>query len=312
MQKIILIAVAILVQGITSCKNINKKISGNDKTFNPFSENSGNDNNDIIAFNNKIVELDKSHSDYIKKLNDGLNGMNTYVKSALANPQANIMKPIFIPMVMIGGYNEIKAPNTLGSNYQKQADSIKATFTEIKALQKQLETYKDGEDWKDDKGKKLEELTEQAHKLFATHQNQVDALFKELTPLADKAEAEILKDHPLQKQILQSREVLNLVRKIVDDSYEINDPAAYQTLFAQQYESLEKLYNRNMDTKIPSSEKTKESPYNSFNSSVNDFLSKMRVVKRSLSDNDKKLDDNLDAMERESNFVLSRYNTFVK
>ena len=81
--------------------------------------------------------------------------------------------------------------------------------------------------------------------------------------------------------------------------------------FAQQYLQLEKLYNRNLEVKIPSSEKNKEASYNLFNNAVNIFLGKMRIVQRSMNESNDQLMNDLDDLEREAKTVLSRYNNFV-
>lgn len=38
----------------------------------------------------------------------------------------------------------------------------------------------------------------------------------------------MLKTHPLKQQITQSKEILDLTQKIIDDSYDIKDQAAYK------------------------------------------------------------------------------------
>ena len=81
--------------------------------------------------------------------------------------------------------------------------------------------------------------------------------------------------------------------------------------FAQQYQQLEKLYNRNLENKIPSAEKNKEASYNSFNNAVNAFLGQMRIVQRSMNENNEQLMSDLDDLEREAKNVLGRYNYFV-
>ena len=39
----------------------------------------------------------------------------------------------------------------------------------------------------------------------------------------------MLKNHPLKQQITQSKEILDLTQKIIDDSYDIKDEAAYKS-----------------------------------------------------------------------------------
>lgn len=293
-------------------EKIKQKLSQNEnKQVNLFSVNSGDENRDIIAFNNKVVKMDDAQSDFIKNLQNALEQMDTFVKSVSANSQYSVMPPIFTPVIMMWAEQEIKAPDVLGKDYQALVDKMRVTTSQLKALQKELETYKDAEDWKDDKGKKVTEISEKAEKLMKDNRSAANELFTKLSPKADKAEIETLKDHPLKDQIIQSRETMELTRKIIDESYNVKDLNAYKTKFTQQYQQLEKLYARNIDQKIPSSEKQKESSYLAFNNSVNDFLGKMRIVQRSLNGNNEDLNSNLDALEREAGFVLDRYNNFV-
>lgn len=300
---------------VISCDKLEKmkeKLSQNEsKQVNPFSVNSGDTNRDIISFNNKVVKMDDAQSDFIKNFQNSLIQMDEFVKNAAANPQFSGISPTFTPTIMMYSHQELKAPDVLGKEFQGLVDTMKNTTTQLEALKKELETYKEAEDWKDDKGKKVTEITEKAKKLIQENRTAASGLFAKLSPKADKAEMEILKDHPLKTQILQSRETMELTQKIIDDSYMVTDMNAYKNKFSQQYQQMEKLYNRNINEKIPSSEKQKESSYQEFNNSVNDFLGKMRIVQRSLNENNQELNSNLDDLEREAGYVLDRYNTFV-
>ncbi|BAP30182.1 uncharacterized protein CHSO_1145 [Chryseobacterium sp. StRB126] len=317
MKKSLLIA-GILSIGIslTSCDKLEKikeklSQSGNSTQVNPFSVNSGDENRDIVSFNNKVVKMDEAQAEFIKNFQESLAQMEEYVKNVTANPQYSGMSPIFTPTIMMWINQEIKAPNVLGKNYQVLVDKMKDTATQLQALKKDLETYKTAEDWKDDKGKKINEISEKANKLIQENRNTANELFSKLSPKADKAEMEILKDHPLKDHIIQSKEAMELTQKIVDDSYNITDLNAYKHKFAQQYQQMEKLYTRNIDEKIPYSEKQKESSYTALNNALNDFLGKMRIVQRSLNENSSELNHDLDDLESEAGTVLNRYNNFV-
>lgn len=313
MKKVLIAASALmLICSVTSCDQIKKNLSQNEqKKINPFSVNSGDENRDIVTFNNKVVKKDNEQASFITKMDDELSRMEVFVKNSLANPAQKGMAPMFIPSVMLNANAELKAPDALGKDFQTLTDKMNSSFTELRGIEKELIAYKNAEDWKDDKGKKITELSEKASKLAGENRNAAKELFALLTPKADKAEEEILKDHPLAKQIKQSREVLKLTQTIIDDSYSIKDTDAYKTLFNKQYQQLEQLYKRNMDEGIPSDQKSKSSSYTAFNSSVNEFLGKMRIIQRDLNDGSDRLNDHLDALESESTSVLNRYNTFV-
>jgi len=314
-RSIIIAGMLFLSFSVISCDKLEKmkeKLSQNEsKQVNPFSVNSGDTNRDIISFNNKVVKMDDAQSDFIKNFQNSLIQMDEFVKNAAANPQFSGISPTFTPTIMMYSHQELKAPDVLGKEFQGLVDTMKNTTTQLEALKKELETYKEAEDWKDDKGKKVTEITEKAKKLIQENRTAATELFAKLSPKADKAEMETLKDHPLKTQILQSRETMELTQKIIDDSYHVTDMNAYKNKFSQQYQQMEKLYNRNINEKIPSSEKQKESSYQAFNNSVNDFLGKMRIVQRSLNENNQELNSNLDDLEREAGYVLDRYNTFV-
>ncbi|MBP2619370.1 DUF3829 domain-containing protein [Chryseobacterium jejuense] len=317
MKKSLLIA-GILSVGFSliSCDKLEKikeklSQSGNSTQVNPFNVNSGDENRDIVSFNNKVVKMDEAQAEFIKNFQESLTQMDEYVENVTANPQFSGMSPIFTPTIMMWINQEIKAPNVLGKDYQALVDKMKDTATKLQTLKKDLETYKTAEDWKDDKGKKITEISGKARKLIQENRSAANELFSQLSPKADKAEMEVLKDHPLKDHIIQSKEAMELTQKIIDDSYEINNLNAYKQKFAQQYQQMEKLYTRNIDEKIPSSEKQKESSYTALNNALNDFLGKMRIVQRSLNENNSELNHDLDDLESEAGTVLNRYNNFV-
>jgi vacuolar-type H+-ATPase subunit H len=76
------------------------------------------------------------------------------------------------------------------------------------------------------KGKKVTEIKAKADKIIDENRNAASQLFTKLEDKADKAEVEMLKNHPLKQQITQSKEILDLTQKIIDDSYDIKDEAA--------------------------------------------------------------------------------------
>lgn len=300
---------------MTSCDKLEKikeKLSenGNNKV-NPFSINSGDTNRDIISFNNKVVKMDDAQAEFIRNFQESITQMDEYVKNAIANPQFSGMSPLFTPTITMWMNQDIKAPDVLGKEYQTLIDKMKDTAEQLQTLKKDLEAYQTAEDWKDDKGKKLTEISEKAQNLIKENRKIANELFTKLSPKADKAEMEVLKDHPLKDQIIHSKETMELSQKIINDSYNIKDLNEYKQKFTQQYQQMEKLYARNTDEKIPSSEKQKEASYIAFNNAVSDFLGKMRIVQRSLNENSNELNKDLDNLESKASLVLSRYNDFV-
>lgn len=314
-RSMLIIGILVLSISIVSCNKLEKikeRFSKNNtEQVNPFNANSGDTNRDIISFNNKVVKMDDEHSDFVENFQNSLAEMEEYVKSVTVNPQFSGVAPIFTPGIMIYSHQELKAPDILGKDFQRLVDKMKDTMTQLEILKKELETYKLAEDWKDDKGKKIADIKEKAVILIKENRTAANDLFTKLSPRADKAEIEVLKDHPLKTQIIYSRETMELAQKIVDESYNVTDINVYKDIFSSQYQQMEKLYKRNINEKIPSSEEQKERSYRAFNSSINDFLGKMRIVQRSLNENNQELNRDLDNLEREAGYVLDRYNTFV-
>ena len=81
------------------------------------------------------------------------------------------------------------------------------------------------------KEKKVAEINEKAIQLIKENRTAANDLFTKAFPKANKAEIEMLKDHPLKTQIIQSKEVMELAQKIIDDSYDVADMNAYKTNF---------------------------------------------------------------------------------
>lgn len=312
-MKKIIIASSILVAvfSLNSCDKIKDQMKKVESTkIDPFSANSGDPNRDIIKFNNAMVKLDNDQTGFIKDFSEQLDRMDEFVKKSLTNTDVYAMAPIFTPMIT-RMYDKVEVPKVLDGPMKGQLDTMNSTMVELRALSKELVTYKEAQDWKDDKGKKLGEIRTKAEALMSENRKAADALFATLEKKADVAEVEILKDHPLKDQILSSKEILNLVQKIVDDSYEFDDVNAYKTKFEQQYQQLEKLHTANIAKTLPSSESSKSRSYQNFNDAVNEFLGDMRIAKRSLAENGSSLNSDLDRLDSQAKTVLSDYNSFV-
>jgi hypothetical protein len=312
-MKKIIIASSILVAvfSLNSCDKIKDQMKKVESTkIDSFSANSGDENRDIIKFNNAMVKLDNDQTSFIKDFSDRLDRMDEFVKQSLSSSNSYAIAPIFTPVIS-RMYDEVEVPKVLDGPIKGQLETMNSTITELKALNKELATYKEAQDWKDDKGKKLAEIRTKADALISENRKAADALFATLEKKADVAEVAILKDHPLKEQILSSKEILNLVQKIVDDSYEYDDVNAYKTKFDQQYQQLEKLYSANIAKTLPSGEEAKSRSYQNFNDAVNRFLGDMRIAKRSLADNASSLNSDLDGLDSQAKTVLSNYNSFV-
>lgn len=300
---------------LASCNNNSSK-DGSDSTstsssslFGGMSDESA---NEIITFNNDMVKVENTHNTFIRNFMNAVDRVEKVIQTKLADPSAIAIAPSFIPSVTIHKASSLKVPSNLKGDYKVWIDSLSTSFENLKNIQKEIEVYKSAEDWKEDKGAKFEEYKKQAMAEINKNRNASEAIFKALQPEAEKAEEQILKDHPLKDQIISSRRIMDYAQKITEGTYEITDFTAYKGVFEKQYKELEALYNKNKENPITDEQyKSDNTSYVHFNDSVNEFLAKMRVIQRDLNETGKISESNFTNLDNAMQSIVSQYNSFV-
>lgn len=311
MKTILNISFLALLVSLFSCDNSPKKTTTN----NPFSENTGDESNDIISFYNKIVKLEDDHAKYIKGVDTYLTNAETLIKKKLENPNAAVhnfsIKPIRMGMTF--QTKDIKAPDVLGSKYQNLIKQKEETFGEITTKLDALEVYMKAEDFKDDKGEKFFTFKKELNDLVEKNFSVTEELFDSLEAKVDEAENETLKDHPLRKQIIQSKEALFFTKRITAAAYAETDVETTIKNMEQLYAELEIIAKRNDETPMSTDKNyiNKESLYKSINTKVNEYMGQVRLIIRNGKETGQIKPSDLQVLETRGGSVRTVYNSFV-
>lgn len=299
-----------------SCNNSGKKGESGDSTESSGglfgSSNDKEEADAIIEFNNRLVRVENSHNTYIRNFMNAVDGFEKFVQTKLANPNAVAIPPILITPVIVGGMDNLKAPNSLKGNYSEWIDSLTGSFEALKRIHKELDAYKSAEDWKEDKGKKIEDIKVRALAEINKNRNASKSLFVALKPEAEKAEEKILKDHPLKDQIITARQLMDYTQKITEGTYQISDMNSFKATLESQYKELETMYNKSKDNPIKDEKFASENRmFTSFNDEINEYLGKLRIIQRELNETGNVSESNLETLDRSTQSVVSSYNSFV-
>lgn len=267
--------------------------------------------NEIITFNNTLVKADNSHASFINTFISYVDRVDKFIAEQIANPSAQIVAPISVPAVSINNLKGVVYPGGWEKEYQPLVEEMENSFKALKTLQKEIETYRSAEDWKEDNGSKMVDFKENAMKEIDKNREASATLFEKMRPEVNQAEEAILGDHPLKDQILQSKTIMELTQQLNNDAYSMTEPTDLKSNFDQQYTELEELFMKNKDLDLPEDYKSKSRSFTAFNDAVNDFLGKMRIIKRELNAGALPSEDNLRSFDTATQNVLRTYNSFV-
>ncbi|MET2986388.1 DUF6845 domain-containing protein [Aureibaculum conchae] len=302
--KILFIAVALIV----SCGKLGDKASS---ALEAVSDLDSDGANNIIAYNNAMVNYMNDATGKINKASEDYEKMSTMV--------AKKQKPrMFMGMAFIGsipdanrkidGVSLLKGDNLPSEVKEELTKSVKATseaFENTHDAYKKFKDYLNNEDYKDDdwaKGKEYVDIVEK--NITAFYEGQSNS-YKILKPIADAAEIELLKDHPLKESIIASKTDLGLAAEIRDIVYA---EQIDMTVLAAKYDELEANYAKHKDlTADLLKEQRKDSYYNSFYEEIEEFLGEVRKCKR----DGKITDREAEGIARDYKNLVGYYNRFV-
>ncbi|WP_185212011.1 DUF3829 domain-containing protein [Sphingobacterium mizutaii] len=306
-----LLAMALLA----SCNNTDKAKSGeSESTISGLfgGKDDKNKASEIINFNNSIVKVDNSQNSAIQTFANNFDSFEKYVKGKVENPEGFMsIPPIMMFPPTVHNLKSLVYPDGLSKEFKPLIDQMNESFDAIKEINKEVDSYKSAEDWKEDKGQKLVELREKATTEIKKYRDASTAVFAKLKPLAEKAEETTLEGNPLKDQYVGSKKLLELVQNTTNIAFETEDQAKLTADFKKQYQDIEKLYKENKDKEIPKDFQPKIRTYGMFNDDVNDFLGKMRIAQRELDANTPLSEDALRGLDNAAESVLRSYNAFV-
>src|SRR5690606_25069835 len=116
---------------------------------------------------------------------------------------------------------------------------------------------------------------------------------------------------PLKDQILRSKDIMELTQQINSNTYDIEDINSFISDFASNYSKLEGLYKDNKEDELPEDYQNKTRSFTAFNDAVNDYLGKMRIIKRETDAGSAPSEKVLRDFDTSTDNVLRAYNSFV-
>ncbi|WP_300671362.1 DUF3829 domain-containing protein [Soonwooa sp.] len=310
MKKVFLIVGALALAGMsTSCK----KDGATDSSKSEATVKGADDANDIIDFNNKIIE------EY-KKKSKRVDNILQYVDKALAKSKGENVPfiPSVMPMISFGKKEATEVPKAFGKDkdaMDKSYAGFKSSFETIEKKFDELKSYMSAEDYKDDKGAKADALAKEIEAASSTFFSSGDAIMKTMKPIADKAEEITLKDHPLKDYIISSKTILNNL----DASYDAMDKSfaagKYNEAEVQKaYDELEKSLKVNQAKKFEvkdTSYSSKGGYYDSFNKNISDYLDDLRKEMRDCKASGKVSESTMSSLDSSYDSAISSYNNFI-
>lgn len=270
-----------------------------------------NDANKIIEFNNKYIDLDRRQRSNVDRLVD-------FADNALRKIQGDrfaIANAIVVPN--IGSVKEV--PNLFGKE-QAEMEKIfteqQKIYADLNEKKEALQSYLKAEDFKDDQGAKGKTLADEIVKLAEQYYSESLKFSEKLRPIADDAEAIILKDHPLKEHIIGSKKALNEVESaylLIIEQYnnETYDGEKINGLYAKIENELKNNTERSFDTSDPTYAR-KENSYKEFNKEIETFLGALRKLNRDSEQTKTIKEHQIRQIESAYNSVISDYNSFVK
>ena len=268
------------------------------------------DANAIIEFNNSLLDKRDRRASTLTKISNYINNLPNYIAGKT---------PVLIPPVaMIDMSKAVEAPDALGKNKDEVKTLVATSKEKFDALKKksdELIAYVKAEDYKDDNSAKATALIAEITKLAEEYNANEKKLSGIMTPIADGAEAIVLKDHPLKDYIIGSKGVLNDSEKLLDaiDNQVISNKFDIAT-FKKQYTDLEAVVKANAAREFKvddASYSNKKGFYDSFNKKADDFLGTVRKIMRDAESSGKFTEQQAEEVYNAYDNLLSNYNNFV-
>ncbi len=261
----------------------------------------------LITYNNAMI-------DYMNKAGDKIDATaKDYDKMSAMVTQKR--KPrMFMGIAFIGSSPTLEKfllepENSLPSDVKEKLvgnmKSAAESFENTKKAYADFKTYLDNEDFKDDDWSKGKEYTDIIEKNITNFYDQRSEAYKTIKPLADAAEIELLKDHPLRETILATKQDLKLAEEILNIVFAKKvDIDALNTKYTELENNAKK--HRVLTPELLK-EQGKKRFYVSFYEELDDFLGELRKDKRDGQISKSDADD----VQRGYGHLIDDYNRFM-
>lgn len=270
------------------------------------------DVNNIILYNNAMVaymneagnKIDRTANEYerIYKMVTDKKKPIAYTGVAFVGSDPSLIdRSNKIDILNPGSYLPSDAKDKLKESIKNASDA----FNNTKESYTTLRNYVRNEDFKDDDWEKGKELTESIKENISKFYDNQELSYKILKPIADEAEEELLKDHPLKENLIATKTDLNLAVEIVGIVYA--EQIDMDALTAK-YKELEANYAKHKDlTPDLLKKQNKDTYYNSFYQEIEEFLGEVRKCKR----DGKITEREAEGIGRDYKNLIGYYNRFV-
>lgn len=195
-------------------------------------------------------------------------------------------------------------PAAVKSDIVKKVDAIIEAYKNVREAYTTFVTYFNNDDYENDEWEKGSALVGQMEKNITAYYAQGEAAYSMLKPLANKAEIELLEDHPLRDAMVATKTDLGVAKKLLSlltkEAIEINK-------IEKLYETLASNMNKNKSAFVEVlKEKNKDQYYNKFYADIAQFLSEIRKNK----EDGKFTLNEMNSIQRGYKNLLSSYNDF--
>jgi len=271
------------------------------------------DSGNIIAYNNAMIDYLSATGSKIESAADDYEKMREMVTQK-KKPRMHFSGIAFIGRSLSINDNRdgiilLKPGNNLPSDVKEKLvgtmKSVAESFENTKKAYEKFNKYLELEDYKDDDWAKGKEYVDTIEKNITNFYDKKAEAYKIIKPLADAAEIEMLKDHPLKEVLIASKTDLNMVDEIIDIVYAENiDMDALNTKYTELENSVKK--HRILTPELLK-EYDKERSYKSFYEELDNFLGEVRKYKR----DGKITEREAEYLSRGYKSVIGDYNRFV-
>ena len=309
--------VCVCCMGLWACKD-KPSPSGDPKT-DMYAASDTEDANSIITYNNAMIQLDDKRRSYLERVISNV----SKVEEGLENPSSKLafavlMSPIYIAPIQRPGTSTDTPPSALETDdrdfFTSKGEEVSDKFDAIRESYKRLDEYVKAEDYKDDGGRKGNEIIDELIVLLEEYYTLNADLHRRLAAVSDGAERKILQDHPLKSYIFAAKDDFRAIDEFIKTGEaQGGSYAEHEAVFREKYDALETAHKKHSEMS-PEGMKDyagKEASFARFNEAVNSFLVTARRIMRDAASSGQLSDRQLEALSDEMNSVRNAYNHFV-
>lgn len=266
---------------------------------------SASDANQIIGFNNDVVDYLNTSSNQIEKAADFLDDFASMIGRKVNN-HGVMNHIIFIGIALDMEKIVAKTPSVISDELKNNLKELDKNYQLVKEQNKVISKYRKNQDFKDDNWKKGQETLDLMNQGITGYYASQELISKELKVIGDKAEEKILEDHPLKDPILSAKKDLDLMDDLQSLLFaDALDRDAIKVAYDVLEESSKK-HREEFNEMLE--EQNEKNSYDSFHEDIDDYLGEVR--KRLRFNKPFKTGD-YNSISNDYESVIGGYNSFV-